>query len=126
VFDGFTVLEVLLYYLGHVILYDAEVPGAPWVDDEVRAVLAEPEAVHGVDADVPVHALRAQLVLERSADGLGSALLAVTALADQHVGVVVADLRGWLRERRQGSVLLFTFLLTFPGDGFLRFQLAPC
>jgi hypothetical protein len=31
-FDGFAVLEVSLYYLGHVLLYDAEVPGTPWVD----------------------------------------------------------------------------------------------
>jgi hypothetical protein len=31
-FDGFAVLEVSLYYLGHVLLYDAEVPDTPWVD----------------------------------------------------------------------------------------------
>ena len=55
--DGFAAFEVLFYYLGHVSLRNAEVPGAARVDDEVRAVLAEAEAVHGVYADVPVHAL---------------------------------------------------------------------
>jgi hypothetical protein len=39
-FDGFAVLEVLLNYVGHVFLYNAEVPGARRVDDEVRTVLA--------------------------------------------------------------------------------------
>ena len=81
-FDGFAVLEVSLYYLGHVLLYDAEVPGARRVDDEVRAVFTEAEAAYGVNAYVPVHALRTQLILERPANGFGSALLAVAALAD--------------------------------------------
>ena len=45
-FDGFAVLEVSLYHLGHVLLYDAEVPGTSRVDDEVRAVLAEAEALY--------------------------------------------------------------------------------
>jgi hypothetical protein len=93
-FDGFAVLEVSLYHLGHVLLYDAEVPGTPWVDHEVRTVLAEAEAVYGVHAYVPVHTLRAQLVLERLAHGFGPALFAVATLADEHVGVVVPDLRG--------------------------------
>jgi hypothetical protein len=97
VFDWFAVFEMLLYYFGHVLLYDAQVPGAPGVDDEVRAVLTEAEAVYAVNAHVPVHALSAQLILERFADGFGPALLAVAALADEHVGVVVADLRGRLR-----------------------------
>jgi len=43
-FDGFAVLEVLLYDLGHILFYDAEVPDTPRVDDEVRAVLTEAEA----------------------------------------------------------------------------------
>jgi hypothetical protein len=122
-FDGFAVLEVLLYYLGYVFLDNAEIPGARRVDDEVRAVLAEAETVHGVHADVPVHALRAQRVLERHADVFGSTLLAVTAPADEHVGVVVADLRAWLRDRRQRAVLLFAFLRLLGSlrDGFLRF-----
>jgi hypothetical protein len=81
-FDGFAVLEVPLYYLGHVLLTDAEIPGTPWVNHEVRTVLAESEAVYGVQAYIPVHALRAQFVLEGLADGFGSTLLAVTALAD--------------------------------------------
>jgi len=46
VFDGFAVLEVTLYHLGYVLLYDAEVPGATRIDDEVRAVLAEAEAAY--------------------------------------------------------------------------------
>ena len=95
-FDGFAVLEVSLYHLGHILLYDADVPGTPRVDDQVRAVFTETEAAYGVHANVPVHALRTQLVLERLAHGLGPALFAVAALADEHVGVVVPDLRGRL------------------------------
>jgi len=123
VFYGFAVLEVPVYYLRHVLLYDAEVPGAPWVDDEVRSVLAEAEAVHGVHAHVPFHTLRAQHVLERPADGFGTAFLAVAALTDEHVGVVVPDLRGRLRERRQLAALLRLLLrlLASLRDGFLRF-----
>jgi hypothetical protein len=123
-FDGFAILEVSPYYLWHVLLHDTEVPGTGRVDDEVRAVLAEAEAAYGVHAYVPVHALRAQLVFERLADGFGSALLAVAVLADQHVGVVVSDLRSRLRERRKRAVLLRLFLLRLLaslGDGFLRF-----
>jgi hypothetical protein len=81
-FYGFAVLEVPLYHLGHVLFCDTEVPGAPRVDHEVRTVLAEAEAVYGVHAYVPVHALRAQLVLERLADGFEPALFAVAALTD--------------------------------------------
>jgi len=123
VFDGFAVLEVTLYYLGYVLLYDAEVPGATRIDDEVRAMLTEAEAVYGVHANVPVHTLRAQLVFEGPADGLGSALLAVAVLADEHVGLVVPDLRGRLCERRQRAVLLRVLLrlLALLRDGFLRF-----
>ena len=123
VFDGLAVFEVLFYNVGHVSLRDAEVPGAARIDDEVRAVLAEAEAAHGVDADVPVHALRAQFVLEGAADGLGAALLAVAALADEYVGVVVADLRVRLLEDGQGAALP-GLLLRFPAslrDCFLRF-----
>jgi hypothetical protein len=127
-FDGFAVLEVSLYYLGHVLLYDAEVPGARRVDDEVRAVFTEAEAAYGVNANVPVYALRAQLVLERLADGFGSALLAIAVLADEHVGVVISDLRGRLCERRQRATLLCFLLPASLRDDFLRFkrQLAPC
>jgi hypothetical protein len=120
-FDGFAVLEVPLYYLGHVLLTDADVPGTPWVDHEVRTVLAESEAVYGVHAYVPVHTLRAQFVLEPLADGFGSTLLAVAALADQHVGVVVPDLRGRLCARRQRATLLCFLLLASLRDDFLRF-----
>jgi hypothetical protein len=124
VFDGCAVLEVPVYYLRYVVLRNAEVPGTARVDHEVRAVLAEAEAVCGVDAHVPVQALRAQLVLESLADGFGSALLAVAALADEHVGVVVPDLRGRLCERRQRADFRRPFLLrllTLLRDRFLRF-----
>ncbi len=123
-FDGFAVLEVSLYHLGHVLLYDADVPGTPRVDDQVRAVFTEAEAAYGVHANVPVHALRTQLVLERLAHGFGPALFAVAALANQHVGVVVPDLRGRLHERRQRVPLprlLLLRLLASARDGFLRF-----
>jgi hypothetical protein len=123
-FDGFAFLEVSLYYLGHVLLYDAEVPGTPWVDHEVRTVLAEAEAVYGVHANVPVHALRTQLVLERLAHGFGPALFAVATFADEHVGVVVPDLRGRLCEPRQRVALprlLLLGLLASLRDNFLRF-----
>ncbi len=59
VFDWFTVLEVSLYYLWHVLLYDTEVPGATGVDDQVRAVFTVAEAVYGVHAYVPIDTLRA-------------------------------------------------------------------
>jgi hypothetical protein len=121
VFYGFAVLEVSVYYLGHVLLYDAEVPGAPWVDDEVRSVLAEAEALHGVHAHVPFHTLLAQLVLERPAHGFGSSRLAVAALADEYVGVVVPDLRGRLARRAALLRLSLLRLLTSLRDGFLRF-----
>jgi hypothetical protein len=123
-FDGFAVLEVSLYHLGHVLLYDAEVPGTLRVDDEVRAVFTEAEATYGVHAYVSVHALRTQLILERPANGFGSALFAVAALADQHVGVVVPDLRGPLCGRRRRASLprlLLLRLLASLGDNFLRF-----
>jgi hypothetical protein len=62
-----------------------------------------------------------QFVLERAPDGLGAAFLAVAALADEHVGVVVADLRVWLGQRRQDAVLYPLFrLLSLLRDGFLR------
>jgi len=122
-FDGFAVFEVPLYYHWHVLLYDAEVPGTSRVDDEVRAVLAEAEAVYGVHAYAPVHALRAQLIFECSADGFGSSFFAVTAFAHEHVGVVIPDLRGRLRERRQRAALLRELLLRLLAslrDNFLR------
>jgi hypothetical protein len=124
VFDWFAVLEVALYHLGHVLLCDAQVPGPRRVDDEVRAVLTEAEAVHGVHAYIPVHALRSQLVFERPADGFGPAFLAIAVLADEHVGVVVPDLRGRLGERRQRATFLRPLLLrplALLRDGFLRF-----
>jgi hypothetical protein len=52
VFDWFAVFEMLLYYFGHVLLYDAQVPGAPGVDDEVRAVFTEAEAVYAVNSSL--------------------------------------------------------------------------
>jgi hypothetical protein len=124
VFDGYAVFEVLFYHLGYVVLRNAEVPGAARVDHEVRAVFAEAEAVCGVDAHAPVQALRAQLVLEGLADAFGSALLAVAALADEHVGVVVPDLRGRLGERRQRAAFRRPSLLSLLAllrDRFLRF-----
>ena len=123
-FDGFTVLEVPTYHLGYVLLCDAEVPGTPWVDDEVRAVFTEAEAIYGVHAYVSIHALRTQLILECPANGFGSALFAVAALADQHVGVVVPDLRGRLCGRRRRAALprlLLLRLLASLRDTFLRF-----
>jgi hypothetical protein len=123
VFDGFAILEVSLYYLWHVLLCYAEVPGTTRVDDQVRAVFTEAEATYGVHANVPVHALRTQLLLERLTDGFGPTLFAVAVLADEHVGVVVPDLRGRLRERRQRAFLLRFLLRLFAPlrDGFLRF-----
>src|SRR5215212_1659726 len=121
VLDGRAVFEVLFYHLGYVVLRNAEVPGAARVDHEIRAVFAEAEAVCGVDTHVPVQALRAQLVLEGLADGFGSALLAVATLADEHVGVVVPDLRGRLRERRQNAAFRRPYLLRLLRDSFLRF-----
>ena len=121
-FDGFAVLEVSLHHLGHVLLYDAKVPGTPRVDDQVRAVFTEAEAVYRVHAYVPVHAISTQLILERLADGFGSALLAIAALADEHVSVVVPDLRGRLCKRRQRTALLRLLrLLASLRDDFLRF-----
>jgi hypothetical protein len=123
-FDGFAVLEVPLYHLGHVLLYDAKVPGTPRVDDQVRAVFTEAEAAYRVQAYVPVHAISTQLILERPANGFGSALFAVAALADQHVGVVVPDLRGRLCGRRRRAALprlLLLRLLASLRDNFLRF-----
>jgi hypothetical protein len=122
-FDGFAVLEVPLYYLGHIMFYDAEVPGTARIDDEVRAVLAEAEAAYGVHAYVPVNALRTQLILERPADGFGSVFFAVAALADEYMGVVVPHLRGRLHERRRRAALprLLLRLLASLRDGFLRF-----
>ena len=122
-FDGFAVLEVYLYHLGYILLYDAEVPGTGWVNDEVRAVLTEAEALYRVHAYVPVYALRAQFIFERPADGFGSAFLAVTAFADEHVGVVIPDLRDRLCERRRRAALLrgfFLRLLTSLRNNFLR------
>jgi hypothetical protein len=122
-FDGFAVLEMPLYHLGHVLLCDAEVPGTPRVDDQVWAVFTEAEAAYGVYAYVPVHALSTQLILERLANGFGPALFAVATLADEHVGVIVPDLRGRLCERRQRATLLCFLLrlLASLRDGFLRF-----
>ena len=121
VFDGFAGFEGLAYHLGHIFLGDAEVPGAARVDDEVRAVLAEAKAVYGVYADVPVHVLCAQCGLEGGADGLGAAFFAVAAFADEHVGVVVADLRVRLLEERAVFLCPLLCLLAFLRDRFLRF-----
>ena len=122
-FDGFAVLEVPLYHLGHILLCDAEVPGTPWVDDQVRAMFTEAQAPYGVNANVPDHALRTQLVLEGLAHGFGPTLFAVSTLADEHVGVVDSDLRGRLCERRRRATLLrfFLRLLASLRDGFLPF-----
>ena len=121
VFDGFAVREVLMYHLWDVSFRGAEVPGAARVDDEVRAVLAEAQAVHGVYADVPVHVFCAKFVFEGAADGFGAAFLAVAALADEHVGVVVAVLRVRLLEERAVFLCPLLCFLTLLRDGFLRF-----
>jgi hypothetical protein len=123
VFDGFTVDQVFSNYLVDVVLRGAQVPGTSGIDDKVRTVFAEPEAVYGVDADVPVHVLGAQLVLQRAADGFRTTFLAVASLADQHVGVVVADLRVGLFEDGERAVLLraLSGLLASLRDGVLRF-----
>jgi hypothetical protein len=122
-FDRSAVYQVFLYYDGHVAFRDAEVPGAARVDDEVRAVLAEAEAVHGVYADVPVHAMCSQFALQRAADFFRPALFAVAALADQNVGVVFADLRVGLIEDRERAAFLCPLLrlLALLRDGSLRF-----
>jgi len=67
--------------------------------------------------------LCAKFVFEGAADGPGAALFAVTALADQDVGVVVADLRVRLFEERQRAIFLGPLLcfLALLRDGFLRF-----
>src|SRR4028118_2010813 len=78
------------------------VPGPRGVDDGVGAVLAEAEALDGIYSDGVVHADGAQLVLERSLHVLRAALFAAAALADEHVGVMGADLRARLWQRRYG------------------------
>jgi hypothetical protein len=49
---GLTVFKVIRDDLGSVVLFEAEVPGALRVDDGVRAVLAQDEAIYGVDPDL--------------------------------------------------------------------------
>src|SRR5215212_1624644 len=121
VLDGLAALEVAPYDLRHIPLRQAEVPGTSGVDDGVRAVLAEAEAADGVHADVPHHAPPTQLFLERLADLFRAALLAVAAAADEHVGVVLPDLRAWSRvwRGREGSGLLRLLRLLL-GDLSLR------
>ncbi len=82
-----------LHDLRHVILNEPEIPDSTWIHDSVGTVLAQTEALDGINADVAVHPRRPQLVLERLADIFGAALLAVSAFADEHLSVVVSDLR---------------------------------
>ena len=114
VFDGLAIFEVLLYDLGDFLFVEAEVPGAGRVDDHVRAVLAEAEALDFVYPDVPVHPFGAQLAFELFLQVFGTALFAVAAVADQDVRVVVAYLR-----RRAGLYLAVSVSILF-SDGLLR------
>ena len=77
-------------------------------------------------------ALCAQFFLERPANLLGAALLAVPTSAHEHVCVVVPNLRTGFRPRRRGEGAvrlraLLSGLLRSLGDGFLQFwpRLAP-
>jgi hypothetical protein len=111
---------VPLHDLRDIAFPEAEIPGPSGVDDGIRAVLAQAEAVDGVYADVPDPASIAELVFECCADILRTALLTVAAFTHEHVGVVVPDLRARfrLRERREGAVRLRAFL-----SGLFRFLL---
>ena len=121
-FDGLAFLEVFFDDLWGVGLYEAEVPGPGRVDDGVGAVFAEAQALDGIYPDVAVHARGAKLVLEGLADVFGAAFFAVAALADEDVGVVVANLRDGLCGRGEGAVprAILAKLFRFLGDGYLR------
>ncbi|MDQ3658583.1 MAG: hypothetical protein M3338_02780 [Actinomycetota bacterium] len=82
-----------LHDLRHVILDEPEIPDSTRIHDSVGTVLAQTETLDGINADVAVHPRRPQLVLERLADIFGAALLAVSVLADEYLGIVVSDLR---------------------------------
>jgi hypothetical protein len=110
--------------LRHVTFRETEVPGPTGIYDGVRAVFAEAEAVDGVYADVPSHASFMKLVFECLADIFRASFLAVATLADEHVDVVVPDLRVGFRPRprREGAVrpcrILFGLLRFLLGDNF--------
>lgn len=95
---------------------EAEVPGTFWlrtvVDDGIGAVLAETEAVDGVEADLAEEALRANLALYGLPRLFRATLFAVAARADEHVRLVVTDLRRGLFFER----FLFLEMVSSPSD----------
>ena len=56
--------------LRDIVFLEAEIPGSTGVDDDVRAVLAQAEAVDGVYADVSDSTSITELIFECFADGL--------------------------------------------------------
>ena len=122
---------MLLDHLGGVVPFEAEVPSAlglrPVIDHHVRSVLAQTEAVGGVDPDLAEDALRADPIFESSPRVLRATLFAVAARADEDVRLVVPDLRRRLRFLRRGAVGrcpdLLLKLLLFLGDDLLRLRL---
>ena len=76
---------MLLDELGDVGLLEAQVAGALRVNDDVWAVFAQAEAVHGVDPDVAQKPRTTELPFESLADALGAAFLAVPARADERI-----------------------------------------
>ena len=95
--DGRASLKVVLDHFWSLTLVQAKVPGAfgvrPVVDYGVGTVLAKPEAINGVEANLPEDALQADLALYSLPRFFCAALLAVAARTDEHVRFVVPDLR---------------------------------
>jgi len=119
---------VLLDYLGGVVLGEAEVPSTfrlrPVVDDHVRAVLAQAEAVDGIDPHLAQDALRADPIFESSPRVLNATLFTVAARTDEAVRLVISDLRRglcFLRYDAPGCGPNFLLeLLLFLRDDLLR------
>jgi hypothetical protein len=112
---------VLLDDLRDVGYPEAEIPGSTRVDDDVWAVLAQAEAIDGVNANGPGHASLTKLAFEHLADVLRTAFLAVATLADQHVGLVVPYLR---EGANRPCVMLFRLLRSLLGDTFSSLAMA--
>lgn len=56
--DGRAVFQMALDDLWSVVFYKTQVPRTGRVDDGVRPMLAEAEAVYRIDSDLAIHALR--------------------------------------------------------------------
>jgi hypothetical protein len=120
---------VSFYYFWDVVLPKAKVPSpfglCPVVDDDVRPVLAQAEAVHGVYTDLAEEVPGTQLVLKGLFRVLRAPLLAVSAGADEDVRLVVPNLCPSLWLLRRGAVGSPLLELLFLGDGRLRIRLRP-